>query len=114
MKTCRRHGAALTVHKETLDTTLKHVEELARRKALDDFLKEIRVEERHYVREQKALLVARKSMIRQERVYFRNIPLSSWMEHEMPFEEVVDMEKFAQGMALFASEDFRNEVKQLR
>jgi hypothetical protein len=41
-------------------------------------------------------------MVRQERIYFRNIPLSNWVEHEMPFEEGVDLEKLAQTMSVFA------------
>jgi hypothetical protein len=73
-----------------------------RRKAMDEFLADIRVEERHYVREHKVLFLNRKCMVRQERIFFRNIPLSNWVEHEMPFEEGVDMEKLAQTMTVFA------------
>src|ERR1700722_19192769 len=65
--------ATLGSQKEFLETSLRNVEESARRKAMDDFLAEIRIEERHYVREQKVLFVTRKSMIRQERIFFRNI-----------------------------------------
>ncbi len=74
---------------------------------------EIRVEERYYVREQKGLLVTRKSNIRQERIFFRNIPLSNWLEHEMSFEESTDPEKVARNVAMLASEDTRPVVKQL-
>jgi hypothetical protein len=66
------------------------------------------------VREQKALMVNRKSMIRQERIFFRNVPLSSWMEHEMPLEEGADIEKIAQGVSMIASESFQDAVKLLR
>jgi hypothetical protein len=41
--------------------------------------------------------------VRQERIYFRNIPLSSWVEQEMPIEEGVDAEKMAQTMSVFAN-----------
>lgn len=105
--------AALGAQKQSLDDLLKYVEESARHKAIDEFLAEIRVEERNYVREQKVLFVTRKSMIRQERIFFRNIPLSSWVEHEMPFEEGADLEKLAQGASVFASDDFRNAIKLL-
>jgi hypothetical protein len=106
--------ATLAAHKETLEHSLRYVEESARLKATNDFLSEIRVEERHYVREQKVLFVTRKSMIRQERIFFRNIPLSSWVEHEMPFEEGADMEKLVQSVSVFASDDFMGAVKLLR
>ncbi len=106
--------ATLGAQKEFLESSLRNVEESARRKAMDDFLAEIRIEERHYVREQKVLFVTRKSMIRQERIFFRNIPLSSWVEHEMPFEEGADMEKLARGMSVFASEEFLDATRLLR
>jgi hypothetical protein len=94
--------AALAAQKESLAETIRNVEEGVRRKAMDEFLADIRVEERHYVREHKVLFLNRKCMVRQERIFFRNIPLSNWVEHEMPFEEGVDMEKLAQTMTVFA------------
>ena|SRR5882724_9588181 len=106
--------AALGAQKDALEDSLKYVEEAARRKAMDEFLADIRIEERHYVREQKVLFATRKSMIRQERIFFRNIPLSSWVEHEMPFEEGADMEKLVRGMAVLGSDDLVNATKLLR
>jgi hypothetical protein len=106
--------AELRAQKEALDNSFRMVEEAARRKAMDEFLAEIRVEERHYVREQNIQFVTRKSMIRQERVFFRNIPLSNWVEHEMPFEEGVDMEKLAQASPVFSAESFLDAAKLLR
>ena len=106
--------ATIRSQKDTLDNSLRSFEEAVRRKAMDEFLAEIRVEERYYVREQKALMVNRKSMIRQERIFFRNVPLSSWMEHEMPLEEGADIEKIAQGVSMIASESFQDAVKLLR
>jgi hypothetical protein len=94
--------AQLAAQKESLAETIRNVEEGVRRKAMDEFLADIRVEERHYVREHKVLFLNRKCMVRQERIFFRNIPLSNWVEHEMPFEEGVDMEKLAQTMTVFA------------
>src|SRR5665213_3945893 len=96
--------AALGAQKDALEDSLKHAGELARRQAMDEFLADIRIEERHYVKEQKILFMTRKCMVRQERIFFRNIPLSSWVEHEMPFEEGADMEKLAQGMSVFATD----------
>jgi hypothetical protein len=31
-------------------------------------------------------------MVMQERLYFRNIPLSNWVEHEMPLEDGTDLQ----------------------
>src|SRR2546422_5516538 len=51
------------------------------------FRSDVRTEERHYVRENKMLFMHRKSLVLQERIFFRNIPLSNWVEHEMRSEE---------------------------
>ena len=96
--------AALNAQKEALEGALKNAEESSRRKAMDDFLADIRIEERHYIREHKMLFLSRKSMVRQERIFFRNIPLSNWVEHEMPFEEGADVDKLAQTMSVFMLE----------
>jgi hypothetical protein len=106
--------ATLGTQKDLLEASLRNVEESARRKAMDDFLAEIRIEERHYVREQKVFFTTRKSMVRQERVFFRNIPLSGWLEHEMPFEEGADMEKLVRDMSLLATAEFPEATRLLR
>ena len=93
--------ATLEERRDAMEDSIKNAEESTRRQALDDFLAEIRVEERSYVREHKAFFLTKKSLIRQERIFFRNIPLSSWVEQEMPFEEGADVEKLAQTMAVF-------------
>jgi len=43
-------------------------------------------------------------LVLQERIFFRNIPLSSWVEHEMPVEEGADVEKLARTLAVFTPE----------
>lgn len=93
--------ATLAAQKEVLESTLKNAEETARSKAMDAFLAEIRIEERHYTREHKVLFMSRKMLVRQERIFFRNIPLSNWVENEMPIEEGVDADKMAQTMSVF-------------
>ncbi|HVW84020.1 MAG TPA: hypothetical protein VHB50_05050 [Bryobacteraceae bacterium] len=97
--------SALAAQKEALEESLKQKEDSVRRKAMDEFLADIRVEERHYVREHKMLFLNRKCLVRQERIFFRNIPLSNWVEQEMPFEEGADMEKLAATMSVFAAQD---------
>lgn len=96
--------AGLKVQQETLESSLRNAEESARHKAMDEFLAEIRVEERTYTREHKMLFMVRKSLVRQERIYFRSIPLSNWVEQEMPFEEGADVDLLAKTMAVFAAE----------
>jgi hypothetical protein len=95
--------ATLAAKREALDISLKSAEDSIRSKAMDDFLADIRVEERHYTREHKVLFMRRKMLVRQERIFFRNIPLSNWVEQEMPLEEGVDTEKMAQTMSIFAN-----------
>lgn len=79
--------ATIASHKVTLEERLRATEESSKRKALDDFMQDIRTEERSYVRETNSLDGTRKTMVMQERLFFRNIPLSNWIEHEMVVEE---------------------------
>jgi hypothetical protein len=95
--------ATLAAQRESLESSLKTAEESTRRKAMDEFLADIRIEERHYTREHKVLFMSRKMLVRQERTFFRNIPLSNWVEHEMALEEGVDPEKMAQTMSVFVN-----------
>ena len=64
-------------------------------------LPDIRVEERHYTREHKVLFLTRKLLVRQERIFFRNIPLSDWIEHEIQLDEGADVGKMVQDMTVF-------------
>ena len=97
--------ATLKAHEATTVEKVKAAEEEARRRSLDDFMQEFRVEERHYVRENKSLLMRKKSVVLQERLYFRNIPLSNWVEHEMVVEENAtgDLERLAHGVSIFST-----------
>jgi hypothetical protein len=98
--------ATLEAQKQSLAGMLTTVEETTRRTAFDQFLSEIRIEERHYLREHKLLFVTRKSVVVRERIFFRNLPLSSWVEHEIPYEEGADVEKLAKTSAIFTPEFF--------
>jgi hypothetical protein len=51
------------------------------------------VEERSYVREMKSLSASKKTMVMQERLFFRNLPLSNWIEHEMLIEDGRDLDQ---------------------
>ncbi|HUB79880.1 MAG TPA: hypothetical protein VMB03_13830 [Bryobacteraceae bacterium] len=76
-------------------------EERALREALDKFLSELKVEQRHYTRENRLLLHNRRSVVLQERMCFRNLPLSDWIEHEIPLDEGMDVERLVQDMTVF-------------
>src|ERR1700693_5778549 len=90
--------AEIRTQKSTMEERVKATEQEARRRALDDFMQDFRVEERHYFRENKSLAARKKSMVMQERLYFRNIPLSNWVEHEMLVEEdAADVQHLAKG-----------------
>ena len=84
-----------------LGTAIRAAEESAKRVALDNFLNELRVEQRHYTRENRMLLQNRKSLVIQERMYFRNIPLSDWIEHEITLDEGADVNRLLQDMTVF-------------
>ena len=81
--------AQLLQQQKTMEEKLRLAESEARRKALDEFLADVRVEERHYVRQIDSPTENRKCLVLQERVCFRSIPLSQWTERELPFEQEV-------------------------
>jgi hypothetical protein len=85
----------------TLPMAVRAAEETARRMAFDNFLNELTVEQRHYTRENRMLLQNRKSLVLQERMYFRNIPLSDWIEHEITLDDGVDIDRMVQDMTIF-------------
>ena len=87
---------------KTMEERIKCAEAEIRKRALDEFLEDLHVEERHYVRETKTPSVQRKLLVLQERLYFRRIPLSNWVEHEMAVEEGTDVEELARGASAFA------------
>jgi hypothetical protein len=64
----------------------------------------LRTEQRRFVREQKMLFANRKCLVLQERLYFRNLPLCNWVEHEVPIEEGADLESLVKTLAVFSPE----------
>jgi hypothetical protein len=79
--------AIINAQKSTMEERVKAVQEATRRTTMDEIMKEFRVEERSYVRESRSLDSAKRTMVTQERMFFRNIPLSDWREHEMVVED---------------------------
>jgi hypothetical protein len=96
--------ASLEAHKNTFEELDRLREEATRRKSMDDFLNDLRTEQRRFVREQKMLFATRKCLVVQERLYFRHIPLCNWVEHEVAVEEGADIESLAKSLSVFAPE----------
>ena len=93
--------AERTALESTLDISVRAAEATAKQEALENFLRELRVEQRHYTRENRMLLQNRRSLVLQERMYFRSIPLSDWIEHEITVEEGADLSRMVQDMTIF-------------
>jgi len=85
----------------SLETALRAAQATAKLESLENFLGELRVEQRHYTRESRMLMQNRKSLVLQERMYFRNIPLSDWIEHEIAVDEGADVGRLVQDMTIF-------------
>jgi hypothetical protein len=85
----------------SMRAAVRAAEESAKRESFDSFLAEIKVEQRHYTRENRMLMNSRKSLVLQERMYFRNIPLSDWIEHEIVMDDGADMERMVRDMTVF-------------
>jgi hypothetical protein len=100
--------ATITSQKITMEERIKATEEATKRRAMDEFMQDFRVEERSYGRETKSLSSSRKTMVMQERLFFRNIPLSNWIEREMVIEEGRDLDQMPKE-SVFAAAAFSSE-----
>jgi hypothetical protein len=112
-------NAIIRSQERVLEEKVKATEESATRRAFDQFLADFRVEERHYMREHKSMFLQKKSLVLQERLYFRNIPLSNWVEHEMMVEEGSDVKNLAKNCSIFStrslsSDEVRQQAKLLQ
>jgi hypothetical protein len=95
--------ATISSQKVTMEERIRATEEAVKRAALDEFLKDFRVDERSYVRETRSLASAKRSMVMQERLFFRNIPLSNWVEHEMVVEEGSNLNRLQERASIFTA-----------
>ena len=95
--------ATISSQKITMEERIKATEESTKRVAMDEFMQDFRVEERSYMRENRTLTASRRSMIMQERLFFRNIPLSNWIEREMVVEEGHDLDQISKESIFTAS-----------
>lgn len=97
--------AALEAERRSFQESSRAIEESARHKALNEFLADLRIEERRYIRQHRILFAHRKSLVLQERMFFRNVPLSNWVEHEVPVEEGADLDAVAKTLSVFQALD---------
>src|SRR5271156_2987577 len=95
--------ATITSQKITMEERIKATEESTKRRAMDEFMQDFRVEERSYAREIKSLNASRKMIVMQERLFFRNIPLSNWVERQMVIEDGRDLDQLPQPESVFAA-----------
>jgi hypothetical protein len=82
-------GSALIVQRRRLESAISDARAEARRLAFDEFLNDFRVEQRQYVRKSRVFFMSKRMLIVRERILFRNLPLSNWVEHTVTLDENV-------------------------
>jgi len=78
-------NARLRLEQEVAAERMRAAGEAARREAMDQFLSEIRTEERAYLRRRQVGASLTRSVVVEERLYFRNLPVSNWTQQELTF-----------------------------
>ena len=73
-ETMAQARGTLEAEKNSLEQALRGAKESARREALDEFLADVHVEQRHYVKDNKLLFQNRKALVLQERIFFPQYP----------------------------------------
>ena len=81
--------SALIVQRRRLESAINDARAEAKRAAFDEFLNDFRVEQRQYVRNSKLFFMTRQTLVLRERILFRNLPLSNWVEHSVTLDESV-------------------------
>ena len=94
--------SALIVQRQTLESAISDAKAEAKRAAFDEFLDDFRVEQRQYVRKSRVFFVSKQTLVVRERILFRNLPLSNWVEHSVTLEESVGAGYSAQGLTIEA------------
>jgi hypothetical protein len=81
--------SALITQRQRLESAISDAKAEAKRAAFDEFLSDFRVEQRQYVRKSRLFFMNKQTLVVRERILFRNLPLSSWVEHSVTLEESV-------------------------
>jgi hypothetical protein len=95
--------AAIESQKGVLDELNRLREEAAQSQSLEAFMQGLHTEQRRFIRDQKMLFANRKCLVVQERLYFRSIPLCSWVEHEATVDEGANVDELARSLSVFHS-----------
>jgi hypothetical protein len=77
-----RSGRYPRNEKARFEQAARVIKDRPRRQALDELFAHMDTKERHCVGERRVLFARRKNLVLEERVLFRNIPLSNWVEGE--------------------------------
>jgi len=94
--------SALIVQRQTLESAISDAKAEAKRAAFDEFLDDFRVEQRQYLRKSRLFFMSKQTLVVRERILFRNLPLSNWVEHSVTLEESVGAGYSAQGLTIEA------------
>jgi hypothetical protein len=81
--------SALVVQRQTLESAICDAKAEAKRAAFDEFLNDFRVEQRQYVRKSRIFFMSKRTLVLRERILFRNLPLSNWVEQTITLDESV-------------------------
>jgi hypothetical protein len=95
--------SALIVQRQRLESAISDAKAEAKRLAFDEFLNDFRVEQRQYVRKSRLFFISRQTLVVRERILFRNLPLSDWVEHSVALEESVGGAFSVQGLTIEAT-----------
>jgi hypothetical protein len=95
--------ASIEAQKAALDELNRLREEASRNNTLETFMQDLHTEQRRFIRDQKMLFANRRCLVVQERLYFRNIPLCSWVEHEVTVDEGANVDELARSLSVFHS-----------
>lgn len=77
--------ARLRVERQVAEERMHAATEAARRQALDEFLSQLRAEERAWLKKRDTGRERRRSVVVEERLCFRNLPISNWNQQELTF-----------------------------
>ena len=80
-------GSRLAAQRQSLEKTIVDAQAAVKREAFDGFIEDFHVEQRHYIRRSKLLFLTMKTLVVQERILFRNLPLCDWVERKITLEE---------------------------
>jgi len=94
--------SALLVQRQTLESAILDARAEAKRAAFDEFLNDFRVEQRQYIRKSRMFFIGKQTLVLRERILFRNLPLSNWVEHTVTLEENVGAPYSTPGLTIEA------------